>query len=267
MRTFLTILVAAFAVIGLVGCGGQEEPVAPTGFAPNQTVEAYGYTHGGYVGRAIVSTDAEGNISAEIDEAFLPHTLAQVDFEAAEWTEENTVTFIQRGEVNRVAKWISYDGTDYVGATVGGAMIYVVADENGEPSVGADQERFSGQDLEQMIIRNQGTMAAYYDNILDGGFAVYTEFGGTPQVVETTSYGSLTKDGSEYWNFGLGWQGNIDAIEEAAAQFGTGYSLDEMSRGDDNFWMLADATTGATASDFVDYFNLIQNAVGRLSMQ
>jgi hypothetical protein len=258
MRTFVTILVAALAVVALVGCG-QEEVAAPTGFAPNQTVEAYGYTHGGYVGQAIVTTDAEGMISATLDEAFLPHTLAEVDMESSDWSEDNTVFYVQRGEEVRVAQYVSYAGTNYVGTTVGGAMIYVEADENGEPT--------GGQDLEQIIIRNQGTMAAYYENIADGGFAVYTEFGGSPQVVSTTSYGSLFKRGSEYWNFGIGWQGNIDAIEEAAIEFGTGYSLDEMTRGDDNFWSLADATTGATASDFVDYFNLIQNAVGRLAMQ
>ena len=258
MRTFVTILVAALAVVALVGCG-QEEVAAPTGFAPNQTVEAYGYTHGGYVGQAVVTTDAEGAISVEIDEAFMPHTLGIVDMESDDWNEDNTVSYIQRGDEVRVAQYVSYDGTTYVGTTVGGAMIYVEADENGEPA--------GGQDLEQIIIRNQGRMAAYYDIILDGGFAVYTEFGGSPMVVETTSYGSLTKEGSEYWNFGIGWQGNIDAIEEAAVEFGTGYSLDEMTRGDDNFWSLADATTGATASDFIDYFNLVQNAVGRLAMQ
>lgn len=257
MRTFISIFIAVLAIVALAGCG--EEPVAPTGYAPNQTSEAYAYVHGGYVGQAVVTTDAEGNISAELDEAFLPHTLAGVDMESEDWTEENTVSFIQRGDEVRVAKFVSYDGTNYVGTTVGGAMIYVEADENGEPT--------GGQDLEQIIIRNQGTMAAYFENILDGGLAIYTEFGGDPMVVETTSYGSLTKDGSSYWNFGIGWQGNVDAVEEAAVEYGTGFKLDEISRGDDNFWQLADATTGATLSDFPDYFNLIQNAVGRLEME
>lgn len=262
MRRAMLIIVAALAAFALIGCGGTEPaPVAaPTGFAPNQSVEAYAYTHGGYVGMAMVTTDAEGNISATLDEAFLPHTMAEVDLEAAEWNEDNTVFYISRGDEVRVAKYISYAGTNYVGTTVGSAVVYVAADESGNPA--------GGKDLELEILRNQTTMANYYENLRDGQFMIYTGFGQGGQAVTEGPYGSPFKSGGGYWNFGdLGWQGNMDAIEEAAATIGTGFGLDEMVRGDDNFWSLADATTGATASDFIDYFSLIQLAVGRLAME
>ncbi|MFW5807334.1 MAG: hypothetical protein ACOCWU_06670 [Spirochaetota bacterium] len=184
MRTLLSVLIAAIVVVALASCGG-EEPAAPTGYAPDQTSEAYAYVHGGYVGKAVVETDGEGELSATLDEAFLPHTLAVVDLESDEWNEDNTVYYMQRGNEVRVAKYVSYDGTDYVGSTVGEALVYVEADEDGEPA--------GNVGLEKSILRNQRTMASYFNGIQDGAFAVYTEFGGEPETVTTTSYGGVTK--------------------------------------------------------------------------
>lgn len=59
----------------------------------------------------------------------------------------------------------------------------------------------------------------------------------------------------------------MEALEEAAEQIGTGYTLSEMTRGEDDYWALADAVTGATLSDSKDYFGLIQRGVGRLSFR
>ncbi|MFW5800480.1 MAG: hypothetical protein ACOCVC_00490, partial [Spirochaeta sp.] len=173
--------------------------------------------------------------------------------------EDNTVYYVLRGDEVRVAKYIAYDGTNYTGVTVGGALAYVESGDDGE-ATGASI-------LEKSIIRNEDTMKAYFEGIDDGAFQVFTEFGGDPQTVSSTTYGSLYKRGSEYWNSGdLGWSGNMEAIQEAAEENGTGYGLDEMVRRGDNRWALTDAVTSATASDFKDYFGLIQQAVGRLKM-
>ncbi len=255
MRTFATLLISALVLVALVGCGGDAP--APTGYAPGQEVEAYNYVHGGYVGQAVVTTDDEGAMSATIDEAFLPHTLALVDLEDDAWNEDNTVSYVVRGDEVFVAKYVSYDGTDYVGTTVGTALVYVEAGEDGEPA--------GNTGLEMMIIRNEENMKAYFEGIQDGAFATYTEFGGDAEPVTTTSYGSVTKRGSTYWNFGIGWEGNVDAVAEAAAQNGVGYSLDELTQNDGE-WQVADATTSATLSDFKDYFALIQLAAARLEM-
>lgn len=257
MRTVGSILIAALATIALVSCGS--DVAAPTGYAPGQTVEAYAYTHGGYVGQAVVTTDDAGSIDVTLDEAFLPHSLAIVDIESDQWNEDNTASYVQRGDTVYVARYIAYDGTNYTGTTVGTSLVYVASDEQGNAA--------GNTELEKAILRNESTMANWYDVIEAGGFQIFTEFGGEPIPVTTTEYGSVTKRGSEYWNFGIGWTGNIEAIEEAAQQFGVSYSLDELERGSDNFWSVADATTGATASDFPDYFALIQQAVARLAVQ
>jgi hypothetical protein len=256
MRTFTTLLISALVLVALVGCGG--DAAAPTGYAPGQEVEAYAYVHGGYVGKAVVTTDDEGAMSATIDEAFLPHTIAAVNLEDDAWSEDNTVSYESHGNVTSVAEYVAYNGDVYVGRMVGNTLVYVPADENGQPS--------GSPSLEKMILRNEDNMKAYFDGIQDGAFEVFTEFGGDPMTVTTTSYGSLTKRGSTYWNFGSGWEGNVDAIAEAAAQNGIGYSLDDLSQNSDGEWEVADATTAATASDFKDYFALIQQAAARLAM-
>ena len=256
MRKMILISVAVLVALTFAGCGGD---AAPTGYAPGQTTEAYGYVHGGYIGQAVVTTDDDGSIEATLDEAFLPHTLAIVDMESDEWSEDNTVFYVQRNNEVRVAKYVSYAGTNYTGVTVGTALAYVESDEAGNPA--------GGTILEKAIIRNEGTMSQWFSSIDDGAFMVYTEFGGTGEAVTTTGYGSLYKRGSQYWaDRGLTWQGNMDAIETFAEEEGVAYSLDDFEQNSDNVWE-ADATTGATASDFKDYFALIQLAVSRLSMQ
>ncbi|MFW6292368.1 MAG: hypothetical protein ACOC7V_08580, partial [Spirochaetota bacterium] len=151
-------------------------------------------------------------------------------------------------------------GTNYTGVTVGTALAYVESDEDGEPT--------GGTILEKAIVRNEESMASWWDNIADGAFEVYTEFGGSGNAVTTTSYGGLYKRGSDYWaDGGLTWEGNMEAVQEAAEQYGVSYALDEIEQNNNNKWELADATTGATLSDFKDYFSLVQLAVARLEMQ
>jgi hypothetical protein len=261
MQKISIILIATLALVALIGCGGS-----PAGYAPGQVEEAYAYTHGGYVGKATVRVDSEGALSVTLDEAFLPHTLGIVDFEAEEWTEENTAYYVQRGSEVRVAKWVEYDGTVYVGETVGAALVYVEADEEGNPA--------GAKDLELQILQNQGTMAAYYANIQNGGFKIFTEFGGEAMEVNETSYGGVTKLNSPgYWNFGQTWAGNMEAIEAFVEENGFSYSLSDMNRATTEDaeglkkWTVGDTLTGATNSDFKDYFGVIHTAAARLEMQ
>lgn len=263
----LSIICAATTALVLAGCGnggaGTSGPQASgPEFAANQTTEAYIYIHGGYVGQAIARTNAQGEVSVELDEAFLPHTLAAVDFQEDRWTEGNTVFYVVRGNRNYLARYVEYNGTTYVGTTVGTSVTYVQADDEGNPA--------GGQDLELLILRDQDSMAAYFDRIQNGGFGIMTEFGGSVEPVTTTSYGQVTKRGSSYWTFGIGWQGNIDAIEAFIDENGWNFRVADMTRAEveasdgNRYWSVADAVTGATLSDFPDYFVNAQMALAQL---
>ncbi|SIQ20808.1 hypothetical protein SAMN05920897_10573 [Alkalispirochaeta americana] len=251
-----TLFVAA--VVLLVACGA---PPPPAGFAPGQRSEAYAYVHGGYVGMAVVTTDDKGALSAHIDEAFLPHTLAIVDIDSDQWTRENTLSYQVRGNEIFVARHVSYQGKPYRGVSVGTALAYVAADDQGNPA--------GNVLLDLEILRNQETMARWFHGIQEGAFAIHQSFDGDPLPVTSTAYGGVTKRDSSYWSngSGLGWEANMNAIQDAVERIGPGFQLDEITRGNDDRWRLADVVTRATASDFKDYFGLVQAAVGRLKMK
>ena len=242
--------------------GSSSESMITGAYVPGQSETAYGYTHGGYVGMAKVITDDNGDLSVMLDEAFLPHTLALVDIEAAEWTEENTITYESHGPKS-AAKYIGYNDKMYVGVSAGSSLTYVEADEMGMAS--------GSTDLEKAILRNQGTMAAFYALVPAGKFVIYTEFGGEAMAVKTTSYGGVSKAKAPgYWAFGQTWTGNMEAIQTFIAENGVQFAESDMMRAKEEdanglkFWSVADAVTGATNSDFKDYFGLAQHAAGKL---
>ncbi len=266
MKKILLLFLTIAIIAGFAGCGAKaaEEETGITGpYAPNQSATAYSYIHGGYVGRAEVKTNENGDISVSLDEAFLPHVLASVDIEAAEWNKDNTVMFDSHGDVY-AAKYIEYNNKVYIGISTGKGLSYVAADETGA-AVG-------NTDLEMIIIRGQASMAAFYKVVPAGMFKTFTEFGGTASPVTTTSNGGLTKKISPgYWAFGQTWIGNITAIEDFIAENGVQFDLSKASRAKEEnaeglkLWSVADAVTGATNSDFKEYFGLAQYAAGKLT--
>ena len=268
MRKSLVLLVVLFMLVSVIGQvaaeGASEAEGMMETYVAGQSEAAYAYSHGGYVARAIATVMWDGSVYVDINEAFLPHTLAIVDYESMEWDENNTVYYVSRGNEVRVAKYVEYDGKVWVGTTVGSSLTYVEADDSGMPA--------GGKDLELTILRNQATMAAYYENIESGGFKIFTEFGGTAMPVTETHYGGVTKnDAPGYWNFGQTWIGNVNAIEAFIYEYGSDFSNSEMVRAAEEnedglkLWSVADAVTGATNSDFPDYFNVAQAAISRLN--
>lgn len=267
MKRLMILVIAITIGFALVSCSAQKEDKSSEmmiagAYVPGQTEMAYGYTHGGYVGMAKVTVDDMGELMVSLDEAFLPHTLAMVDIEADEWTESNTIEFDSHGPVY-AAKYIEYNGKFYTGVSVGTSVSYVESDDAGM-AVG-------NTDLEKAILRNQGTMAAFYALVPAGQFKIFTDFGAEGMAVTTTSYGGVTKKNSPgYWAFGQTWAGNMSAIEEFIASNGVQFSESDMMRAKEEdanglkLWSVADAVTGATNSDFKDYFGLAQHAAGKL---
>jgi len=268
MKRMVLLLFVVVAVILLAACGSQDSDSRDQAeisgpYLPDQRAEAYAYTHGGYVGKAVVTIGTDGSLSVDIDEAFLPHDLALVDIESDDWSDANTVSYMSHGTESHVAKYVEYNDTVYVGVPTGTGFSYVEADENGNPA--------GDVDLEKAILRNYDTMRAYYALVRSGGFDVLTGFDGEVIPVTSTSYGGVTKKNAPgYWNSGQTWIGNIKAIEAFIEENGGQYSLTEMVRATEEnsdglkFWSVADTVTSATNSDFKDYFSLVQTALGRL---
>jgi hypothetical protein len=260
MKKIIAAAIAAIVLVALISCG-TEAPVTE-GYAPNQMVEAYAYSHGGYVGQAVITTDAEGMIDVSINEAFLPHTLAVVDLEADEWTEDNTVYYLQRGSEVRVAKFVEYAGTVYVGTTVGSALAYVEADEEGNPA--------GGTILEKAILRNQSTMAAYYANIAAGEFKTFTEFGGRRHCGNHHQLRRSVQEGLRVLELrssagpAISKPSRPSPKKTAPPSPSTTWFARLKTAKACSKWAVADVVTGATASDFKDYFGLVLLAAAQL---
>jgi cell division protein FtsB len=235
---------------------------------PNQSVEAYGFTHGGYVGQVtIVVTD--GELDVEINEAFMPHSLAEVtlstETDPTDWDETNTLTI---GSTS-YALYIMYDGDMFKALqTDAGLLVYSQVDETGTLLTG----RWDIKNLEMAIIRNDGSMKAYYDALNAGEFKLMTSLDDTSPTVLTDG---LFKDGNpDYWQpfpGSLGWQANIDALEAFLEEHGAAFDtlaftqVETTVNGvEDTYWQVVDSIAGATNSDFQDYFQLAQAAFGQL---
>lgn len=262
----LRMVLVFLIIIVFTACNKDAGGVKNKGdYAVNQSQTAYGLTHGGYVGRAVISINEVGDISVNIDDAFLLHVLALVDIDEEKWTEDNTVKFISHGEEKHVAKYIEYNGIIYIAIPVGEGFTYVEADGDGMA--------YGSVDLEREILRNQVTMEQYYDLVPKGGLKLLDSFEGNANAVTTTIYGGLTKKTApDYWNFGQTWVGNIKAIESFIEKNGVQFDLSDMVHASEpdkdglKFWSVADAVTGATNEDFKDYFGLVQMAAGRLKI-
>ncbi len=238
----------------------------------DQSVEAYGFTHGGYVGQVtIVVTD--GVVDVEINEAFLPHVLAEVTLSTlsapTDWNETNTLSI----GFSSYALYIMYNDKVFKAIeTEAGLLVYTAADELGAVKAAA---RGVVTNLEMDIIKNDLTMSAYYDALNNGGFKLLKSFGDTsPVVISEYQF----KDGNpNYWQpatGSLGWQANINALEAFLEEYGAAFDTLEFTKVlttingvEDNYWQVTDIVAGATNSDFQDYFQLAQAAFGQLETE
>jgi len=237
----------------------------------DQSVEAYGFTHGGYVGQVtIVVTD--GVLDVEMNEAFLPHTLAEVDLSTVEnptdWDETNTLTI---GSKSYVLYIMYNDAMFKATVTDAGVLVYSEVDETGAFKT----SRGDVTNLEMTILKNDTNMKEYYDVLTDGGFKLLKSMGDTTPIV--VSEGQFKDGNPNYWPAGgdrLGWQVNIDALEAFLEENGAAYDTlafttvtATVNGVEDNYWQIVDTIAGATNSDFQDYFQLAQSAFGQLETE
>jgi len=238
----------------------------------DQSVEAYKFTHSGYVGQVKIVV-VDGVVDVEINEAFLPHTLAEVELSTlaapTDWNETNTLIVGS----SSYALYISYNDSVFKAVkTEAGLLVYTATDELGAVKAAA---RGVVTNLEMDIIKDDSAMSAYYEALTTGGFKLLKTFGDTtPIVISEYQF----KDGNpNYWKAStssLGWQGNIDLIETFLEENGAAFDSLEFTKVlmtidglEDNYWQIGDIVTGATNSDFQDYFQLAQAAFGQLETE
>lgn len=252
MKKLLALIFGLTLVFTLAACGPR-----------STTARGYGLVHGHYVGVVEITVSRDGIVEAmTLDEYYLPYSWAKVSPDHAERDDVVVVVGTRRGgnpdlEADRTftyyAKYIQIGDKLFTAEVLG---------TEGRQSINYKATGIAN--IEDWVKENDN--AKWYVEQLDADAAFIANADGTENTVLSTlasdaSSQGWTKSETEYWRRAdaLGWPGNVE--ETINAIIGLDLSGDfDLVRGEGNLWSINDTVTGATWSDFPDYFNLAVRA-------
>jgi hypothetical protein len=309
----LALILTMALTVGLVACNSGSNAAGSQYQTPYETLvssligknkagtyTAYGPVHNVYLGKADITIDNKGKITALVlDEYFLPHQYARVTTVGTVAVTEVATNAVS-GKANQANKFTlggrtfelvttitdndAYDAsvptliTPTVTVATNAATTYatkywVYKQTAGDPipgTVANETATLYTNDLTKLILGNQEAAAWYVNAIGDGTGLVLLNAGGTSAGVTAKDYASgVHKLEHKYWGSVSGsqvytWQGNMNLIQDfAVAQqlpdiTGATGSLIRQVAG---VWVYGSTiSTGATATDFANYYNLAQAA-------
>ena len=251
MKKLLMALFALTLVFGLSACGTEEEPEPVI-----EEGTGYGLVHSHYVGIATVTLEDGIVTDASLEEYFLPYSWAKLEVVTEESDElgenEDVFQFTAFGTTYNMAVYVQIGDKLFSGENVDGSPVWSTDDI---------------ADLEEWLKVEEN--AKWYVDQVDEGNWYIANADGTESDYETletdASATSIIKSESGYWDFGhLGWQGNVDATVDAVIglDLSEDYDLERLDEDEDElrFWAIDDTVTGATWSDFPDYFGILVRA-------
>lgn len=242
MKKQTKLLVVVLAVVMLVSVFALAACGETSKFT---TKRAYGLVHGkGYVGNATVEVDKDGSlVSAKLDEACFP---SQVTL-----TAEDTAK-LNEGEYGTVSGKHG-DSTVYAKVKVGSIVF--------ELDTTAKAYKVSGKTLEEYFA-DAAACEAYYTAVENNDIYVTVKGVETAGVITKAD---LLKTQNGYWTGvttgAQGWGTNAMATCHYVMEYGFGATSFE--KGDKFFTDNNGVSTGATWTDFQDYFNLLKAAFNK----
>lgn len=281
MKKFVAFFFIALLGFGMVACGGEtpecptcQEPVCETPETPEVPASysygiAYGLVHGHYVGIAEVTIGKDNKIvSAKLEEVYLPYNMGQINVTESGVDVENLpadVVLVKGRNLanNYYARYFSVNGVLY--------EIEVIGPDTARQSF--KYKTAAGVDIEEWVT-NPVNAKAYVDAVL-GGTAFRANADGTKSAYTAGNASvriSPFKTTSSYWpasaTVPLGWHGNMKALIDAVIGTTIGLDADDLTvtpgqnilGNNRDYWTIGDLVTGATMSDFADYYVLLQAA-------
>jgi hypothetical protein len=244
------------------------------------TYTAYAPVHTVYLGKADITIDNKGKITKLVlDEYFFPHayatttsgdvdtTVVPADNHGAETTATLAKKFTLDGRTFELTVPASYSALAKITNLSGNQSAYYVYKQiSGEaiPGTVAGTTKFTN-DLAKLVVGNQQAAAWYVNAIGDGtGLKLLKADGTTASGVTAANYSSgVHKLEGKYWGAVSGtqvytWQGNMNLIQD----FAVANQLPDASFSQigGSWFYVGMINTGATASDFNDYYKLAQMA-------
>jgi len=249
MKKLIALLFVAFLALGLVACA-EDEPSYEYGYGVG-----YGLVHGHYVGVAKVVLDKDDKVvNVQFEEYYLPYNVGQVAYTPVEGVDQpdDVLTVVGSRGTSYFGKYVSVNGVLFTGAVTG---------ESGAQSIVYSAAGITN--IETWVETEANAMA--YVEAVEAGLVFIANANGTKSAYEFGNASvkrGWTKSATAYWanaaSYPLGWGGNMAAIAEAMV--GTKLDAVEADLVKDGTWKIGTIVTGATLSDFVDYYLLAQRA-------
>jgi hypothetical protein len=250
MKKITALLVSLIVALTLFGCSPAE-----------QSAVAYGITHKDYVGVATVTVENDVIKDVALEEYYLPYTWAKVAVTSTTAPADVVVLTTTSGETvttSWYAKYIVIGDRNFTGEARTESLV-VDGITYSKQTV-----KYVASDVDDLFVwlLDSGDNCAWYVAQLETGTAYVAK---DTFAVNTTLYpwnqgNGFTKSATGYWygsSYPLGWEGNMDEV--VAAVIGTAPTADAVLSQDaeTKFWSIGDTVTGATLTDFADYYRII----------
>ncbi|MDX9691290.1 MAG: hypothetical protein RBT45_02480 [Acholeplasmataceae bacterium] len=218
-----------------------------------RTAVGYGLVHGHYVGMIEVSINAAGNVTdAVVEEYFLPYSAAKVVVADPENIPADVVSVTGSRGTSYYAKYFSVDGILFTGTVNGEAPAQTIT--------------YAANDIADIEVWVEDAVnAKHYVDAVEAGTVFIANENGTESdyvMADASASVSMKKSESPYWsgpNYPLGWAGNAEAFETAITGTKMNAALETIVKNaETGFWSIGDIVTGATMTDFKDYYEVAQ---------
>ncbi len=259
MRKWFAMLFMIAASLALVACGGDTTSSLTTTANPERTAEAYAIVHKDYVGYTDIVVLNGVVQEVVLEEYYLPYTWAKVTVTSE--TAPADVIVISGSTPSWYAKYLVIGDRHFTGELRAETLVV------GEISYTKETVKYTADGIDDLFVWLLGSEANcqwYVEQLLDGlAFVADDTFAANTTLTVWSQENGFTKSATLYWtgvNYPLGWQGNMAAI--IAAVEGTVLNPDAAltQNAETKFWSIGDAVSGATLTDFRDYYNLIAAA-------
>jgi len=260
MKKAFVIFLSVIAALTLFACGSKEESAV-----------AYAIVHKDYVG--VVNLVVEGDIINDviIDEYYLPYTWAKVAGTAAEGPADVVIVASTNTATPPVTTYAWYAKYIVIGDKHFTGELRTTTLVIGEVTYSKQTVKYVAEGVEDLfvwLLNSEANCEWYVQQLQDGkAFVAKDTFAVNTSLSVWNQGNGFEKDVTGYWSgssYPLGWQGNMNALY--AAVEGKAFDAEATlvrATVAPLVWSIGDAVTGATMSDFANYYDLIALAYAK----
>lgn len=245
MKKIFLVALSLVLAISLAACNGTKKATA------------YGLVHGHYVGEAVIEVDSKGVVKdIKFEEYFLPYNWAKVATPTdLENIPADVLAVVGSRGTSYYAKYVKVGDKLFTGAVTGAS---------GSQSIVYSA---TGIDNIENWVKTSANGKWYVEQVKANAFFLATATGAQSTTLtrsDATSNKAMSKSESGYWTVeapALGWKGNMAKIVEVIVGSKLDVAEAEIVKvGESKFWTVGDVVSGATLSDFKDYYRLAKVA-------